>query len=50
MLANSHLVDFTQCCNTKCAYLEIVFTRCITQVTWRSGQFDNGSRLGCAPL
>ena len=50
MRANSHLVNFTQCCNTNCAYLEIVFTRCITKFTRHSTQFDNESRLGCAPL
>jgi len=29
--------------------LKIVFTRCITQVTWRSGQLDDESRLVCTP-
>jgi len=49
MLSSNHLVIFTQCCNTGCANLEILFTRCITQCTWRSNQFDDESRLGCAP-
>jgi len=43
MLASNHLVHFTQWCNTNCANIEIVFTRCTTQFTWRSSQFDDES-------